>query len=258
MIFMGLGILYKGFISYNPSLQISFLSLTITNIYSECVNIVRLPFKSICYHSHNFLVKLHFYTNSTWQIPFWKTDNFSVIQTISWILRKPKVHYRYHNSPPILPFLVQIYPAHTLRTYFFLISYTHRHLGLPSRFFPLRLSAETLHEFVFFPNAWHILCPSHLAWVNYSNHNREYKSPNSLSLFAVNPSILGPNVPWRPSFRTLRPVIPYECFSCFSKFYKSDCLLRNACTSAWNISVTAGRILVKFHIGCGGGGRGDL
>ena len=44
IIFMELGILYKGFISYNPSLQISFLSITIANIYSECVNVVHLHF----------------------------------------------------------------------------------------------------------------------------------------------------------------------------------------------------------------------
>jgi len=139
---------------------------------------------------------------------FLKTDNFSVSQTISRILRKLKVHYRHHNSPPVLPFLIQIYQTHTLRTYFFLILYTHRHLGFPSRFFPLRLLTETLRAFIFFRSAWHIPCPSYLAWVCYSNHNRQWVQITKWSnLFAVNPFILGPDVSWRTSFRTQRPVI---------------------------------------------------
>jgi hypothetical protein len=62
---------------------------------------------------------------TTWEIPS--------------ILRKPKVHYHIHNSPPLVPIVSLTNPVHTTPSYIskILLLSAHLRLGLPSGLIPL-------------------------------------------------------------------------------------------------------------------------
>jgi hypothetical protein len=69
----------------------------------------------------------------------------------------PKVHYRVHKSPPLVP-ISQIDPVHTTPSYLsiFILS-THLCLGLPSGLFPSGLPTNILCAVLFSPCVLHAL-----------------------------------------------------------------------------------------------------
>jgi hypothetical protein len=48
----------------------------------------------------------------------WEADSHSANQEIPGIIRSPTVHYRVHNSPPLVPMLCQMNPIHNFPLYF--------------------------------------------------------------------------------------------------------------------------------------------
>jgi len=87
------------------------------------------------------------------QGPSSEADSHSAIQEILHLLWKPKVHYRSHNSPSLVPILSQMYPVHTFPPYVPTIhsNIIHLRLGLPSRIFPSYFLTTILYAFLICP-----------------------------------------------------------------------------------------------------------
>jgi hypothetical protein len=75
----------------------------------------------------------------------WEANNHSASQEILRLLWNPKVHYRVHKSPPLVPILNQMDLVHNFPNYFLrsrLIFYAHLRLRLPSGLFPSGFSDQ--------------------------------------------------------------------------------------------------------------------
>jgi hypothetical protein len=95
--------------------------------------------------------------------PSWDVAIFAATQELPRILWNPKVHYRIHKSPPLVPILSQINAIHTIPSYLSKIhsNITHPlHLVLPSGLFPFGFHTNILHEFLF--PLIRAICPAHI------------------------------------------------------------------------------------------------
>jgi hypothetical protein len=92
-------------------------------------------------------------TNSMELTPPWEATSCSATQEFPNILYNPKVHYRVHKSPPLVPVPSQMNPVHTapsiLRS--ILVLSSRLPLGLPSSLIPCGFRTKILHGFLFLP-----------------------------------------------------------------------------------------------------------
>jgi hypothetical protein len=108
------------------------------------------------------------------QSPFSEANSHSASQQIPRPVWKPKVHYRVHKSPPLIPIRSQMHPVHAFPSYIPKIHtnvISNLYLGLPTRLlsgFPNQI----LYAFLISP--MHVTCTAHLVF-----HYLMYQAPYS-------------------------------------------------------------------------------
>jgi hypothetical protein len=129
----------------------------------------------------------------------WEAANCAATQKLPRILWNPKVHYRVHKSPPLVPILRQIDPVHSISSYlrYILILFTHLRLVLPSGLFPSGFPINILY--VFLPHSSYMPCQSHPHWLDHSNYICRRVQVMKLLIMQSSPSpvtssLFGPNI----------------------------------------------------------------
>jgi hypothetical protein len=91
--------------------------------------------------------------------PSWETANCAATQELPTILCNPKVQYRVHKSPPVVPIVSHIDPVHTIPSYLFRIYFNiiHPPTSWSSYLFPSGCPTNILYGFRFPPFMLHAL-----------------------------------------------------------------------------------------------------
>jgi len=103
------------------------------------------------------------------QNPSSEANSHSASQEIRRLLWNPKVHYRVHNSPPLVPIVNQKNLVQTIPPYFSEIHSNiifHLFLGLPRGLFPSGSPTKTLLCIPHLPHACFTRCPSYPPWLD--------------------------------------------------------------------------------------------
>jgi hypothetical protein len=103
--------------------------------------------------------------------PSWGAANCAAPQELPSILWNPKIQYRVHKSPPLVPILSNVNPIHTIPSYpiHFDIVHPYYVLVFPVVSFLLAFS-PIFYMHSSDPHSCYMSSPSHPSWLDYSNY----------------------------------------------------------------------------------------
>ena len=103
----------------------------------------------------------------------WEANRSSATQETLRILWNPKVHYRIHKSPPLVPILSHIDSVHASPHHFLDIHFNNISqsiLGLPRGLFFLRYLRQNPVRTCSVSHTFHVPSPSHYSWFDRPNN----------------------------------------------------------------------------------------
>jgi hypothetical protein len=133
--------------------------------------------------------------------PSWEANSYSASQDIHRLLRNPKVHYRVHKSPNLVPILSQPNQLHPIDPYLPKVQLNVIFPPTPKSFqWSLPFGPPNQHPENSSPLLTRAACPTHLILldlINLTILDKEYRRrSSSLYNFLQDPSssLLGPNI----------------------------------------------------------------